>query len=181
MGNLEIRTGGVLRAVSPGKLAGYAAVFNATSQDLGGFVERIRPGAFTRTLAAPDAIRALYEHDAQRLLGRVGSGTLKLAEDAKGLTFELALPDTSYARDLGTLVERGDIAGCSFGFTVPDGGDAWEHRSGELVRDLINVNLHEISVTGNPAYVDTSVAMRSMEAHRFNDFLRNPILWLHTV
>jgi uncharacterized protein len=161
---LEIRSGGDLRAVSPGKLAGYAAIYNSQSQDLGGFVERILPGAFKRTLTQPDHIRALLEHDPQRLLGRVGSRTLSLQENTKGLYFELSLPDTSYARDLGALVERGDISGCSFGFRVPEGGDQWEVRSGQLMRDLIAVDLQEITITGNPAYLDTSVAKRSMEA-----------------
>lgn len=175
---LEIRSGGDLRSLAPGKLAGYAAVFGSHSQDLGGFVERILPGAFTRTLTSPDNIRALYEHDTQRLLGRVGSGTLKLSEDSKGLRFELSLPDTSYARDLGILVERGDIAGCSFGFQVPEGGDTWEMRSGQLTRDLIRVNLHEITITGNPAYLDTSVAVRSMEAWQLKD---PRSFWMETV
>lgn len=171
----EIRSGGNLRAVSPGKLAGYAAVYGSHSQDLGGFIERILPGAFTKTLSTPDNIRALYEHDSQRLLGRVGSGTLKLSEDSKGLHFELSLPDTSYARDLGILVERGDIAGCSFGFQVPAGGEVWEVRSGQLMRDLITVNLHEITITGNPAYTDTSVAVRSMEAWQQDQYIMNPL------
>lgn len=160
----EIRSGGELRAISPGKLAGYAAVYNSQSQDLGGFVERILPGAFKRTLTKPDHIRALLEHDPQRLLGRVGSRTLTLAEDSKGLRFELSLPDTSYARDLGALVERGDISGCSFGFRVPAGGDHWELYSGQLTRDLVAIDLQEITITGNPAYLDTTVAKRSMEA-----------------
>lgn len=184
----EIRSGGNLRAVSPGKLAGYAAVYGSLSQDLGGFVERILPGCFTRTLTEPDNIRALYEHDQQRMLGRVGSGTLKLSEDSKGLHFELSLPDTSYARDLGILVERGDIAGCSFGFQVPKGGDTWEMRDGQLMRDLISVNLHEITITGNPAYLDTTVAKRSMEAWQQDQAIFNPLFvdlnesfWMRTL
>jgi HK97 family phage prohead protease len=180
MTGFEIRSGGNLRAVSPGKLAGYAAVYGSLSQDLGGFVECILPGAFTRTLSTPDNIRALYEHDQQRMLGRVGSGTLKLEENSKGLYFELSLPDTTYARDLGILVERGDIAGCSFGFQVPNGGDAWELRDGTLTRDLINVNLHEITITGNPAYLDTSVAKRSMESwHQSRE--SNESFWKRTL
>jgi HK97 family phage prohead protease len=183
----EIRSGGDLRAISTNKLAGYAAVYNSLSQDLGGFVERILPGAFTRALSKPDQIRALYEHDQQRLLGRVGSGTLKLEENSKGLYFELSLPDTSYARDLGVLVERGDINGCSFGFQVPAGGDQWEMRSGQLTRDLINVNLHEITITGNPAYLDTTVAVRSMADWQKNHSAGagfvdlNESFWMQTV
>jgi uncharacterized protein len=169
----EIRSGGDLRAVSPGKLAGYAAVYNSHSQDLGGFVERIMPGAFKRSLSNPDQIRALLEHDHKQVLGRVGSKTLSLQEDSKGLYFELLLPDTSYARDLGVLVERGDISGCSFGFRVPAGGDRWEMRSGTLTRDLITVDLHEITITSNPAYLDTEVAKRTMETWQRNDYFDN--------
>jgi HK97 family phage prohead protease len=179
METLEIRSGGDLRAVSPGKLAGYAAVFNSQSQDLGGFVERILPGAFKRSLTKPDNIRALLEHDPQRLLGRVGARTLSLQEDKKGLYFELSLPDTSYGRDLGVLVERGDISGCSFGFHVPKGGDYWDMRSGQLMRDLVAVDLHEITITGNPAYLDTTVAKRSMEEWRGSQ-LEGNMRWLET-
>lgn len=186
----EIRSGGDLRAISTNKLAGYAAVYNSPSQDLGGFVEVIKPGAFTCSLTKPDQIRALYEHDQQRMLGRVGSGTLTLQENSKGLFFELTLPDTSYARDLGVLVERGDINGCSFGFQVPAGGDHWEMRNGQLMRDLLNVDLREITITGNPAYLDTTVAARSMEEWSMNQSLSNPVIvnldsshaiWLRTV
>lgn len=169
----EIRSGGALRTVSPGKLAGYAAIYNSHSQDLGGFVERILPGAFNHSLTSPDNIRALLEHDPQRLLGRVGSRTLSLAEDTKGLYFELSLPDTSYARDLGVLVERGDIAGCSFGFRIPPGGDHWEMRSGQLTRDLLAIDLQEITITGNPAYLDTTVAKRSMDYWRKKEYFNS--------
>jgi uncharacterized protein len=166
----EIRSGGALLLDSPGKLWGYAAIYNSPSQDLGGFVEQILPGAFNRSLENPANIRALLEHDPQRLLGRVGSGTLTLHEEWKGLYFELSLPDTSYARDLGVLVERRDIAGCSFGFRVPEGGDHWEVRSGQLMRDLVNVQLEEITITANPAYLDTTVAKRSMDLWRKKEY-----------
>ena len=175
----EIRSGGALLLDSPGKLWGYAAIYNSPSQDLGGFVEQILPGAFNRSLKNPGNIRALLEHDPQRLLGRVGSRTLTLQEEWKGLRFELSLPDTSYARDLGVLVERGDIAGCSFGFRVPKGGDHWEMRSGQLMRDLVTVDLQEITITANPAYLDTTVAKRSMEEWKTSQ-IEPRILWLDT-
>lgn len=184
----EIRSGGILRAVTPGKLAGYAAIYNSLSQDLGGFVERILPGAFTKSLSAPDNIRALYEHDNQRLLGRVGSGSLKLHDDGKGLHFELDLPDTSYGRDLRALVERSDINGCSFGFQVAANGDHWEMRHGQLTRDLHEVHLHEITITSNPAYRDTTVAVRSMADWQRNENIitrglgmSNESFWMQTL
>lgn len=159
---LEIRSSGTLTA--RGKtLAGYAAVFNSEA-NLGTFSEVIRPGAFAKSLAAGSSVRALYHHDSQALLGTTRGNTLKLKEDAHGLAFELALPDTSHGRDLAILVDRGDVQGCSFGFRVPDGGDRWEQRGSVMVRELLEVELHEVTLTADPAYADTTVAMRSRPA-----------------
>lgn len=156
---LEVRSTGELR--SNGKtLHGYAAIFNSEA-DLGGFVEVIRNGAFRKSLEGASNIRALYHHQGDALLGTTRGGTLKLKEDAHGLAFELALPDTTHGRDLAVLVDRGDVSGCSFGFRVADGGDRWEQRGSSLVRELLNVDLHEVTLTHDPAYADTSVALRS--------------------
>ena len=84
------------------------------------------------------------------------------SDDIKRLAFELALPDTTHGRDLAILVDRGDVAGCSFGFRVPEGGDRWEERGSTLVRELLNVDLVEITLTSDPAYQDTTVALRNM-------------------
>ena len=126
----------------------------------GEFVEVIRPGAFTRTLAAASAgnIRAVFEHDGKSLLGRLGSGTLRLTEDSEGLAFELDLPDTTLGRDLAELVKRGDVAGCSFGFLPVR--DTWAEGA-KPVRELRDVDLFEITITANPAYDATSVQVRS--------------------
>ncbi|MFT4174077.1 MAG: HK97 family phage prohead protease [Rhodocyclaceae bacterium] len=178
--DLEIRAAGTLKAASPGHLSGYAAVFNVES-NLGGFVEVIRPGAFAQSLRAGTNVRALYHHQQDALLGTTKGGTLSLHEDSHGLAFSLALPDTTHGRDLAVLVGRGDISGCSFGFRVRDGGDKWERRSnGELLRELRSVELEEITLTHDPAYVDTSVALRSYRAAiaLSPDDLRR--LWLET-
>lgn len=159
--DLEIRSHGGLRAVSPGKVGGHAAVFNSESTDLGGFVEIIRPGAFAESLRRGRNIRALYHHNDLSLLGTTQAGTLRLREDDTGLAFEVDLPDTSYGNDVGVLVERGDIAGCSFGFRVAEGGDRWEQRGNRLIRELVEVDLVEVTLTHDPAYADTTVAMRS--------------------
>lgn len=177
MMKLEIRSGQGLQTASQGRLCGYAAVFDAPSLDLGGFREIIKPGAFRRSLDNPDAIRALYDHDSRQLLGRVGSDTLQLREDGKGLRFELQPPDTTYARDLMALVERGDVAGCSFAFRVRPGGESWEKRGSETFRILSDLDLAEITITANPAYPDTSVARRSL-SHAPLQLNR---LWLETV
>ena len=156
---LEIRSNGTLSATGK-TLTGYAAVFNSEAV-LGDFSEVIRQGAFAKSLATGSNIRALYQHQGDALLGTTRGGTLQLREDARGLAFELALPDTSHGKDLAILVGRGDVAGCSFGFRVAPGGDRWEQRGDTLVRELLNVDLVEITLTSDPAYQDTTVAMRS--------------------
>jgi hypothetical protein len=177
---LEVRTATGLALPSPGKLVGHAAVFDSPA-DLGEFVESVRPGAFTRSLRQPGAIMALYDHERRSILGRVSAGTLRLQEDAKGLAFEIDLPDTSVARDLAVLVQRGDVSGCSFGFVVPKGGDRWEQRNGKLTRELLNVDLREITITPNPAYADTTVARRSMPTFHEHDALQTHRLWFATL
>ncbi|TFI46635.1 HK97 family phage prohead protease [Diaphorobacter sp. DS2] len=178
---LELRGHGTLKAAGNRTLTGYAAVFNSEA-NLGSFSEVIRPGAFAKSLATGSSIRALYHHDAHALLGTTRGGTLQLREDAHGLAFELALPDTTHGRDLAILVDRGDVAGCSFGFRVPEGGDRWEQRGAQTVRELLTVDLVEITLTADPAYADTSVALRSMpsvyELHRVG--IGGNALWLET-
>lgn len=161
-GQMESRQAYELRQDGSNQLSGYAAVFNAVSRDLGGFTESIRQGAFTRSLADADNIMALYDHDQKSVLGRVGAGTLQLREDDRGLWFEIDLPPTSTAKDLAALVERRDVHGASFAFTVPKGGDHWSQLNGKPHRQLLDVSLHEITVTSNPAYADTTVAKRGL-------------------
>src|SRR6266700_2864691 len=102
----------------PTRLEGYAAVFNKFSENLGGFKEKIAPGAFSRAITEKQDVRALFNHDPNFVLGRTASGTLDLSEDDKGLMFSCEMPDTTVARDLMALVERGDVNQCSFGFIV---------------------------------------------------------------
>jgi HK97 family phage prohead protease len=142
------------------RLSGYAAVFDRVAK-LGDFTEVVKPGAFRSTLASGADVLALADHDMTRVLGRTKAGTLKLAEDSRGLHFEIdALPATGYADDLLALVRSGNIGGASFAFSVnKPGGDHWEGRS----RELRSVTLFEIScISGVPAYRDTVVQARSM-------------------
>lgn len=160
---LELRGHGTLSAAGNRTLTGYAAVFNSEA-NLGTFSEVIRPGAFAKSLATGSNVRALYDHQGSALLGTTKGGTLQLREDSKGLTFTLTLPDTSHGRDLAILVDRGDVSGCSFGFRVLPGGDRWEERGSTMVRELLQVDLSEITLTSDPAYQDTTVALRNRPA-----------------
>jgi HK97 family phage prohead protease len=146
---------------------GYAAKFNTRSQDLGGFVEEVRPGAFNKALKEAD-VRALLNHDPNLVLGRNKSGTLRLGTDKTGLHYEVDLPDTTYARDLAVSMERGDITQSSFQFRTMK--DDWALEDGQAVRSLLEVWLFDVSPATIPAYDDatSTLSRRSYErlAHR---------------
>lgn len=139
------------------KIVGYAAVFESESVDLGGFTERIAKGAFAGSLGAD--VRALWNHDPMHVLGRTKTGTLRLSEDERGLAIEIDPPDTQMARDVVTLIDRGDVSGMSFGFrTVKDN---WAKVAGKWLRTLLEVELFDVSPVTFPAYPSTEVALRA--------------------
>lgn len=139
---------------------GYAAIFNSPSQPIGGqFTEFVAPGAFKRSLQARNDIKLLWNHDTGQVLGSTRAGTLTLTEDSRGLKAVAQLPDTQLGRDTAVLLKRGDVAGMSFGFTVPKNGDSW---SEDGTRTLNSVRLHEVSITAFPAYDATQASVRSI-------------------
>lgn len=142
------------------KIVGYAAVFNSMSEDLGGFVERIEPGAFTEAVETDD-VRALINHDPNLILGRTTAGTLALREDTRGLLYEIDPPATSYAADLMVSVGRGDVDQSSFGFMVQE--ESWD-TSGEVpVRVIRKAKLFDVSPVTFPAYPATTVSVRAVD------------------
>jgi len=144
-------------------LTGYAARFNEPSEPLP-FIERIAPGAFKRSLRAKNDIKLLWNHSSSDVLGSTRAGTLRLAEDEMGLRVEADLPDTQAGRDAKVLIQRGDVTGFSFGFTVPPNGDTWNADGTE--RTLKSVRLLEVSTgVAFPAYPSTNLTaqVRSLE------------------
>ena len=152
---MERRAATELRAAGR-RLEGYAAVFDAPAR-IGGFSEIIKPGAFRATLEARGDVLALVDHDPSRLLARTASGTLRLAEDSRGLHFEIDVPDTQLGRDVLALAERRDLGGMSFSFHPKS--QAWPTADR---RELHAVDLVEVSIVqAFPAYAATSVSARS--------------------
>jgi len=143
------------------KVAGLAAVFGKLSENLGGFREQIKPGAFDGVL--DNDVRALKNHNPDFILGRTRSGTLRLSITDDGLAYEYDDPDTSYSRDLIKSMERGDVNQSSFAFQVDE--DKWdEDQDGRMIRTITKFKrLFDVSPVTYPAYPDTTVAKRSMD------------------
>ena len=147
------------------KIRGYAAVFNAYSEDLGGFREIILPGSFSNVLSRNADVRALVNHDPNLILGRSTSGTLELLQDDMGLGFMISPPAGPIAEHYVNAIMRGDMSGCSFAFRV--GKDKWTPGDSETdtppTRTISEVSeLMDVGPVTYPAYPDTTVAMRSL-------------------
>jgi len=158
----EVRFTGRMRASGNSTapvIAGYAATYNSQTELMSGLFEVIRPGAFTRTLAEKADVRCLFNHNEDIILGRTKSKTLRLREDGTGLFFECDVPKSRM--DVYESVQRGDVSECSFGFTVAD-----EHftPSGktDTLRELLDVDLFDVSVVVFPAYGSTSAEARNL-------------------
>ena len=138
--------------------------YDSMSEDLGGFTEIIRAGAFAKSLKESD-IRCLWNHDAERVCGRSGNSTLTLEDRADGLHFEAELPAVSWAGDLFESVSRRDAPGVSFGFIpVKDRWTFDETGNGSDTRELLEVRLFEVSVGVTfPAYPDSSCSASTRE------------------
>jgi len=105
---------------------------------------------------------ALLNHNPDNILGRTGAGTLQLRADPTGISFEIHPPNTATGREAVELLKRGDIAGTSFGFVSKR--DRWtKNPDGVRSREVTEAQLVEISVVGNPAYADSTAALRSLD------------------
>jgi len=130
---------------------------------LGGVFEKVRKGAFTRTIKN-DEIVAVWNHNMDKVLGNTRAGTLRLAETDSGLDFEVDLPNTSWGNDAAESVKRGDVRGMSFWFRKIK--DEWDESDNKrIIRTLIDVDLIEISPTPSniAAYASSKANMRSVK------------------
>lgn len=146
-----------------GKIYGHAIVFNAGSQDLGGFIEYVDKEALNGTLSDGHNIYALWSHDQRQApLGSTKSATLTLTVDATGLAFTLE-PDRLTVAQLAAIRD-GDMR-MSFGFYAKV--QEWADLDQPVVtRILKQIDLSEISFVIDPAYPDTTAAVRSMTEAR---------------
>jgi uncharacterized protein len=152
----------VARDTDRPRIVGYAAVFNSPTQ-IGDFRETIRPGAFGRALKEGQDVRALLNHNPDQIIGRSKNGTLRMREDARGLAVEIDPPDTQVGRDTVRMIEQGYLDSMSFAFRVPSRkAQRWSDDGTD--RELLDLDIYDVSVVTYPAYKETTVAVRSSEA-----------------
>ena len=143
-------------------IGGYAVLYNERSQLLWDFYEEIARGAFGGSLSGD--VRALWQHNADQVLGRTRAGTLAIWDDERGVAFRLTPPETTLGRDAVESIRRGDIDQMSFGFTVS--ADDWTTTDdGAPLRTVRSAELIEISPVTWAAYPQTEVGVRAIEIY----------------
>lgn len=141
-------------------VVGYGAVINSWSSDLGGFKERIMPGALDGTKKKDADIRALNGHKLELIVGRTKSGTMKTSLDKRGLLTEVDIVRNYIGDGLLESIRRGDVDGMSVGFRILE--DRWQMEDEVLTRDILSAHVVETSYTAFPAYPETSAQVRSL-------------------
>lgn len=143
-------------------VGGYASVFDSpytVTDHLGEYQETVRSGAFARSIKQQDDVRFYVNHEGMAL-ARSSAGNLDVAEDDTGLAYEARLDArVSYVRDLEALMETGVMRESSFAFAPKK--QAWNADYTE--RELIEVQLFDVSVVSLPANPAASAGLRALE------------------
>ncbi|MGE7887829.1 phage major capsid protein [Bacillus cereus] len=146
-------------------VSGYVNETSTWSQTLGRntkFIEQIRPGAFKRALERAKNIDFLYEHDKNKILADTRSGKLILRENERGLYMEATISKTTWGQDAFELIKDGIIQNMSFGFRALK-DKVTKGTNGIYERVVHELELLEVSAVRKPAYVQSSIAARSLE------------------
>lgn len=154
-------------------ITGRAIVFNAESEVLDDWGERFRevilPEAVTMEFLNTQDVKMNMLHERELTIARCnkGVGSLRMAVDEQGVTFEFEAPKCDIGDRCLEMVRRGDYSGCSFEFYPKDydvertkGADGKDevvirHRSFEF--------LSALTIGMDPAYKQTSVNAREMD------------------
>ena len=151
-----------------GIIHGRPIVYDSRT-DLGYFDEIIERGALDE--ADLKDVRFLVNHDTSmiplaRSRNNNANSTMQMTVDAQGMAIRVNLDtkNNSDSRSLYSAIERGDITGMSFMFSVDE--DRWtELESDHPTRHITKIsNVVEVSAVTFPAYEDTSISARNKEA-----------------
>ncbi len=142
------------------KAVGLGIIYDEWTELFPGFKERILRGAVKND----KTVKSFFNHDPSMVLSTTRSKpALELNDTEKGLEYASPIPPTSYGKDLIVNLERGNVKGSSFAFSVPkDGAKTWEDE-GVYYREIKKLHLFEIGPVVDPAYLQTSALLRSVE------------------
>lgn len=156
-------------------IEGYAVVFGQESRVMydrekqRAFVEVIERGAITEEMLRDCDVKALLEHNKQRLLARYnrGAGSLTLELDDYGLKYRFDAPNTVDGDFAVEMIKRGDIYGSSFAYFANDKDKSkvsYSMKDGLLTRTVHRIDrITDISPVSDPAFFGTDVTVRSMD------------------
>lgn len=146
------------------RIGGYINVTNRESEVLFSkrrnkyFKEIMQSGVFQESINEGRNIPLLLEHNYEKQLADLQSGTLELREDQIGLRFDAVIND----EEVYQKVKEGKINSCSFGFSVLE--DSFEPINSRLEKRYVRkIKLDEVSLVSNPAYVGSLCETRALE------------------
>lgn len=147
---------------------GRAITFNSRSVDMG-FTEIINSEAINQDLINRSDVFGLFNHDRNKVLARSrnGKGSLKLEIREDGLWYSFEIPNTELGNELRSHIERGEIYGSSFAFTVPADGSGeviTRDANNKVVRTITKIDgLYDVSPVFSPAYQDSVCSKRMLD------------------
>jgi len=149
-------------------IEGYAFKYGVWSRKIMWFYEQIERGFIDDLNFDEMDVLALFNHNDNKVLARTISKTLQLIKDDTGLKYVFEAPNTTAGNDLLESVRRGDIQHSSFSFVLQPDGDSWTiNDDGDELRVLKKAaRIIDVSPVTQPAYLDTTVAQRSLEEFR---------------
>lgn len=144
-------------------IEGYFIVYNAETELWPGAFEEVAPGAFDESLRTKD-ILCLDNHDSRVVLASIGSNSLELRSDSKGLWGKVVIDlEDPNAKSAYRKVQTGKVKGCSFGF-YPTREETIDRGDGSIKWRILEAELLEVSITAFPAYPQTDIAARKRDA-----------------
>ena len=147
-------------------ITGKPIVFGAETDIGGWYKEIIEPGALNDTDLKD--VRFLVNHNLSMIpLARSRNNNenstmrLEVVEDGLNIRADLDTERNETSRSLFSAVERGDISGMSFMFTVK--ADSWDDLDTEYpTRHITGIDrVFEVSAVTAPAYEETSIEARA--------------------
>ena len=146
------------------KIVGYAVKWDRLSVPIFGmFREKFARGAFSDALGKGADVYASFQHNVSETIGRTPN-TLRLEEDDTGLRYEIDPPAWF---DKIESIERGDVRGSSFIFSLEGGKEEWDKTDSKMpIRTVLKAKLFEVSPVTSPAYPQTTSGVRSAEDYR---------------